>query len=126
MKEGTRRALWVLLAVFMALTFYGIFNAGNPRSLFRLLVTDPAYDFALTLGLGVAVAVLVVLLTMGRENSFRHLLDLNAAYMKELRRKRHSDEQIAESLLAELGSRPGGLLHALAKRRVMRYLSKLS
>jgi hypothetical protein len=126
MKDSVRRFLWILLAVFMALTFYGIFNAGNPRSLFRLVVRDPGYDVAVTVGLSVVVAILVVLLTAGREQTLRHLLDMNADYMRELRRKGHSDEQIAESFLAELKVRKGGLLYSLAKNRTLRYLSKLT
>jgi hypothetical protein len=125
MRESVRRILWVLLAVFMGLTFYGIFNAGNPRSLFRLAVPDPSYDVAVTLGLSAVVAVLVVLLTMGREQSLRHQLDLNAERMRELRRSGRSDQEIAESFLEALQVRKGGLLYTLAKRQVMRYLSRL-
>jgi hypothetical protein len=125
MRESVRRILWVLLAVFMGLTFYGIFNAGNPRSLFRLAVPDPSYDVAVTLGLSAVVAVLVVLLTMGREQSLRHQLDLNADHMRELRKSGKSDEAIAESFLEALQVRRGGVLYGLAKRQVMRYLSKL-
>jgi len=124
-KDSIRRLVWILLAVFMGLTFYGIFNAGNPRSIFRLVVRDPGYDIALTLGLSSVVAILVILLTVQREQSLRHLLELNAGYMRELRGKGHSDEQIAESFLAELKVNKGGFLYSLAKNRVMRYLSKL-
>jgi hypothetical protein len=67
----------------------------------------------------------VVLLTMGREQTLRHLLDLNADYMRQLRRKGQPDERIAESFLTELRVREGGILYSLAKNRVMRYLSKL-
>jgi hypothetical protein len=125
MKDTVRRVLWILLAVFMVLTFYGIFNAGNPRSMFRLIVRDPGYDVAVTLVLSLVVAALVVLLTIQREQSLRHLLDLNADYIRELRRKGKSDAEIADSFLAELKVRKGGLLFSLAKNRVMRYLSKL-
>jgi hypothetical protein len=125
MKDTVRRVLWILLAVFMVLTFYGIFNAGNPRSMFRLIVRDPGYDVAVTLVLSLVVAALVVLLTIQREQSLRHLLDLNADYIRELRRKGKSDVEIADSFLAELKVRKGGLLFSLAKNRVMRYLSKL-
>lgn len=126
MKDSARRVLWILLAVFMVLTFYGIFNAGNPNSLFRLVVPDPGYDVAITVGLSVVVAVLVVLLTAAREQTLKNLLDVNADYMRELRRKGHTDEQIAESFLAELKVRKGGILYSLAKSRTMRYLSKLT
>ena len=126
MKDSVRRALWILLAAFMVLTFYGIFNAGNPNSLFRLVVPDPAYDVSVTVGLSVVVAILVVLLTAAREQTLKNLLDMNADYMRELRRKGHTDEQIAESFLAELKVRKGGILYSLAKNRTMRYLSKLT
>ncbi len=125
MKAPVRTVLYVLLAALCLLTFYGIFNAGNPNSLFRLVVPDPAYDVAVTVGLGVAVGALVVALTASRQNSLTNLLDLNRRYILELRAKGRTDEQIAESFLEELGSR-AGVLHTLAKRRVLRYLSKLS
>ena len=82
---------------------------------------------ALSMGLGVAlvVAVLVILLTTQREQSLRHLLDLNVEYIRELRRKGKSDVEIAESFLTELKVQKGGLLYSLAKNRVMRYLSQL-
>lgn len=125
MRDSVRRILWILLAVFMGLTFYGIFNAGNPRSLFRRMVPDPGYDVAVTLGLSAVVAGLVVFLTMGREQSLRHQLDLNAERMRELQRSGKSDAEIAESFLEALQVRKAGLLYGLAKRQVMRYLSKL-
>ena len=125
MKDPVRKLLWVLLALFMGLSFYGIFNAGNPRSLFRLVVRDPGYDITVTLGLSAVVAVLVVVLTMGREQTLRRVLDQNADYMRVLRERGQSDLQIAESFLDELQARKGGLLYRLAKRRAMRYLSRL-
>jgi hypothetical protein len=125
MRDSVRRILWILLVVFMGLTFYGIFNAGNPRSLFRLAVPDPGYDVAITLGLSAVVAALVVFLTMQREQSLRHQLDLNVEHMRELRRSGRSDREIAESFLEALQVRKGGFLYGLAKRQVMRYLSRL-
>ena len=124
MKDSVRKVLWVLLAVFMVLAFYAIFNAGNPNSLFRLIVADPGYDVLITLILGGCVFVLVIALTAGRKSSIRHLLEINSEYIRELRGKGRSDVEIAESFLTEMGSK-GGLLHSLAKWRVLRYLSKL-
>jgi ABC-type dipeptide/oligopeptide/nickel transport system permease component len=124
MKDSVRTVLWVLLAVFMVLTFYAIFNAGNPNSLFRLIVEDPGYDVLITLILGACIFVLAIALTAGRKSTIQHLLEINKDYIRQLRSKGRSDVEIADSFLSEMGSK-GGLLHGLAKRRVLRYLSKL-
>lgn len=125
LRRSTRNLLYGLLVLFLVLTFYSIFNAGNPNSLFRFLVGNASYDLVITLGLGVGIGVLVVLITASREeNSLRNLLDINADHIRRLRRKGKTDIEIAESFLGELGSR-SGFLHGLAKRRVLRYLSKL-
>jgi hypothetical protein len=124
MKDSVRAVLWILLAVFMVLAFYAIFNAGNPNSLFRLIVEDPGYDVLITLILGACIFVLAIALTAGRKNTIQHLLEINKDYIYELRSKGRSDVEIADSFLSEMGSK-GGLLHGLAKRRVLRYLSKL-
>jgi hypothetical protein len=109
----------------MILTLYAIFNTGNPQSLFRVVIEDPAYDVAVTVGSALCVGVLVILLTASREqNSIEHLLEINTDYIRQLRRKGRSDAEIAASFLENIGSR-SGLLHRLAKRRVLRYLSKL-
>jgi hypothetical protein len=120
----TRRVLLVLLAVLIALTFYAIFNAGNPRSLFRYVLRDARYDVAVTLALSAGIVVLVLLLTAGRFDRLKGLLDLNRSYIEELRREGKSDGEIAESFLNELKA-PAGFLRAIAKRRVLRYLSRL-
>jgi hypothetical protein len=124
MKDSVRKTLWILLAVLLLLCFYAIFFAGNPNSLFRLLIEDPRYDVLITLVLGASIFALVVVLTATRQSALRHLLEINVDYIRELRRKGRSDGEIADSFLSELGSR-GGFLHRLAKRRVLRYLSKL-
>jgi uncharacterized membrane protein YccC len=125
LKRSTRILLYVLLIVFMLLTLYSIFNTGNPDSLFRVILSDPAYDLVIAVGLALCVGVLVILITASREhNSLEHLLDINSEYIHELRSRGRTDTEIAESFLDKLGSRQG-LLHRLAKRRVLRYLSKL-
>jgi hypothetical protein len=124
MKNSTRRALFILAVILLALDFYAIFNAGSPRSLFRLLTADPRYDVPITLALSVAVVALALLLTAERSSRLKSLLDLNRGYILELRGKGKSDEEIADSFLNELKA-PRGLLRSLARTRVMRYLSKL-
>lgn len=124
MKESVRRFLFILVVVLLALDFYAIFNAGNPRSLFRLLTADARWDVPITLALSVAAVALVLVLTAGRSSRLKGLLDMNRDYILELRAKGRSDAQIAESFLNELKA-PTGLLRSLARGRVMRYLSKL-
>jgi hypothetical protein len=108
----------------MVLTFYAIFNTGNPRSLFRYLLRDSGYDVAITLVLSFSVVVLVLVLTAERTGRLKGMLDMNRDYILELRRKGKSNEEIAESFLNELKA-PPGVLRSLARGRVMRYLSKL-
>ena len=124
MKETTRRALFILLVAMMALTFYAIFNAGNPRSLFRFIIPGTRYDIVITLLLSFGVIVLVLVLTAERTGRLKGLLDLNRDFILELRRKGKSDGEIAESFLNELKA-PAGVLRSLARGRVLRYLSKL-
>jgi hypothetical protein len=124
MKETSRKALFILLVALMVLTFYAIFNTGNPRSLFRYLLRDSGYDVAITLVLSFSVVVLVLVLTAERTGRLKGMLDMNRDYILELRRKGKSNEEIAESFLNELKA-PPGVLRSLARGRVMRYLSKL-
>ena len=124
MKEPTRRTLFILLIVLMALTFYAIFNAGNPRSLFRCLIRDTGYDVAITLVLSFGVVVIVLILTAERTGRLKGMLDMNRDYILELRRKGRSDAEIADSFLSELKA-PPGLLRSLVRGRVLRYLARL-
>ena len=124
MKDTTRRALFILVVVLLALDFYAIFNAGSPRSLFRLLIADTRYDVSITLVLSIAVVALALVLTAGRASRLRGLLDMNRDFILELRGKGRSDGEIADSFLNELKA-PAGLLRSLARGRVIRYLSKL-
>jgi hypothetical protein len=124
MKETTRRALFILVVVLLALDFYAIFNAGSPRSLFRLLIADTRYDVSITLVLSIAVVALALVLTAGRTSRLKGLLDMNRDFILELRGKGRSDGEIADSFLNELKA-PAGLLRSLARGRVIRYLSKL-
>jgi hypothetical protein len=124
-KRSWRTVFFVLLGIFAVLTFYAIFNTGNPNSIFRLIVEDTSFDLFITVGLAVVVGALVILITATREESnLSHLLQVNEDYIRQLRRKGKTNAEIAESFLSELGSR-SGILHRLAKRRVLRYLSKL-
>jgi hypothetical protein len=124
-KSVLRVTLFILVILLLLLTFYGIFNAGNPNSIFRLVIKDPGYDVTITVALAVCSFALIMVLTAGGGQSrLRALLEVNRDHIESLRRKGKSDAYIAESFLSELGVK-SGILYRLARRRVLRYLSKL-
>ena len=127
MKQSVQWIVTALLIVFLIFTFYAIFNVGNPRSFFRLIVSDPAHDTIITISLATVVALLGMVLYAGRmqaQNPIKHLLEINADYIRELREQGKSEEYIAESFLKEMGSKRG-FMHSLAKRKVLKYLSRI-
>ena len=125
MNQRTQWVLYILLVPFTAFVFYGIFNAGNPHSLFRIFIPDPAYDLTVTLGFGIVVAVLAISLFAGRnENPLKGILEMNREHVQNLRNRGLSEPEIAESFLKEIGSTKG-FMHWVVKRRIIRYLSKL-
>lgn len=125
MRQSVQWTLYGVLIVVMLATFYTILNAGNPHSLLRYLVADPSYDVSIALGLGAVVGVIAItLFTVRRESPLRSMLEANVDYIHKLRRKGRSEEDIALSFLKEIGSTRGPL-HLLAKRRVLKHLSRL-
>jgi hypothetical protein len=125
MKESNRKIVYIFLAAFMVITFYLIFNAGNPKSLLRIFIEDTSYDITVTLFCGMIIVIMVVLLTSGRrESAIEGLLDKNVEYIRTLRGKGKSDLFIAEDFLKSAGVGKG-LIRILAKKRVLRYLYKM-
>ncbi|HUX13389.1 MAG TPA: hypothetical protein VMW87_10190 [Spirochaetia bacterium] len=125
MRQSLQWVFYGLLCVLMLATFYAILNAGSPHSLLRYIVRDPAYDVSIALGLGIVVgAIAITLYTVRRESPLKTMLESNVEYIHKLRRKGKSEEDIALSFLNEIGSRRGPL-HLIAKRRVLKHLSRL-
>jgi hypothetical protein len=127
MKQTGQWILTTFLILFLILTFYSIFNTGNPKSFFRIIIPNSSYDVAITLVLGVMVAALAMVLYAARvqsQNPLKHLLEINEGYIQELRQEGKSEDYIAESFLKELGSKKG-MIHSLAKRRVLKYLTRI-
>ena len=127
MKTTTRNLLYALLAVLVVPTFYSIFNMGNPNSLFRHIVPDPAYDRLITVALALSMAAIgLIISTQTRsDRSLEHMLDINADHIRELRRKGRSNEEIADEFIEKMGIEKKGFLYRMAKRRVLRHLSKM-
>jgi hypothetical protein len=125
MKQSTQWVLYILLIPFTAIVFYGIFNAGNAHSLFRVFISNPAYDLTVTLVFGVAIGGIAIALFSGRtESPLKNILELNIEHVKALRSQGMSENEIAESFLHEIGSSKG-FMHWFVKRRIVRHLSRM-
>ncbi len=125
MSSWTRKVLYFFLAFLMMIDFYLIFNAGNPNSFLRIIIKDTSYDVTVTVAVSILIAA--ISLSMMRDsdqNSIKKILQRNTEHITELRNNNRSNEEIAESLLKELGAERG-FSHFLLKRRVLRYLSKM-
>lgn len=118
----------VLLILLLFPAFYSIFNVGNPKSIFRFIIKDPAYDLSLSLalcGMIAALAVSLYTLRLKEQSPIIQLLNSNIEYIKQLRNKGKTDEEIAESFLNQLTTKHG-FLYKLAKKRVKKYLAELT
>ena len=127
MKPTTRRLLYIILVILVPITFYSIFNMGNPNSLFRHIVPDPRYDKLITVGLAIAMAAIGLILSSQatRDRSLEHMLDINSDHIRELKKQGRSDESIADEFLEKMGITPGGMLYRMARRRVLKHLSRM-
>ncbi len=114
----------ILIIAIGFLAFYTILNAGNPESFLRVLFPDPQSDIYIALISSVLVFLLgfVVFYSRDREG-FRHLLELNQDKIRKMRKKEMTDQEIAESILAAMGSRTG-YRHNLARKKLLLYLSE--
>ena len=116
--------VYVLLIVIGVVAMYSILNAGNPNSLLRPLFPDPAQDIYVAMGSSLVVFVLGFIVFFNRDSQgFRNLIEMNAERVREFRQKGKSDEEIADSILAAMGSRKG-YKHNLARKKLIVYLSQ--
>lgn len=119
-----RKILYGMLVLLAVVTFYSIFNTGNPASLWRFLIKDRSYDIFITVVLGASVAFVGILLSSGsRDEVFSEMLETNADYIRRLRKQGKSDDYIAEDFLRNMGSRKG-VVHGIAKKKVLRFLNR--
>jgi len=112
--------VYILLILTGLITFYALFNVGNPHSLFRVIFKSGAYDFYVAVGGSLVVFLLGFLIFYFRQQEgFTELLWLNRERIQTLRRKGYSDEQIAEDLLSALGMKKGYRYNMTKKRLVL-------
>ncbi len=113
-----------LMAVVGLVAMYSLLNTGNPDSLLRPFIPNPQD------GLYVAVVSSAVVFVFGffvfysrDREGFRHLVKLNADRIRDSRRQGKNDEQIADAILAAMGS-SRGYRHNLARKKLMIALSE--
>ncbi len=103
---------------------YSLLNIGNPDSLLRLLFSDAGYDFYVAVISSVLVFVIGFFVFYSRDREgFRQLIQLNADQIHEARNNGKSDEEIAVSILAAMGS-TSGYRHNLARKKLVIALSE--
>ena len=116
--------IYVLIIIVGLVAMYSLLNAGNPESLLRPFFPDPKYDLYVAMISSVLVFILGFFVFFSRDQeSFRQLVALNAEKIKELREAGKKDEDIADSILAAMGSH-GGYKHNMARKKLLIYLSE--
>ena len=116
--------IYVLMVIIGLVAMYSLLNAGNPDSLLRPIFPDPKYDLYVAMTSSVLVFILGFFVFFSRDQeSFRQLVELNAEKIKALREAGKKDEEIADSILATMGSY-GGYKHNMARKKLLIYLSE--
>lgn len=116
--------IYVLMIMIGLVAMYSLLNAGNPDSLLRPFFPDPKYDVYVAIVSSVVVFILGFFVFFSRDQeSFRQLVALNAEKIRELRTEGKKDEEIADSILAAMGSY-SGYKHNLARKKLLIYLSE--
>ena len=116
--------IYGLMILIGLVAMYSLLNTGNPDSLLRPFIPDPKDDFYVAVISSVLVFVLGFFVFYARDREgFRELVALNADQIRNYRQKGKSDEEIADSLLAAMGS-IGGYRHKLARKKLIISLSE--
>jgi hypothetical protein len=103
---------------------YSILNAGNPDSLLRPFLPDPGHDVYVAVVSSVLVFILGFFVFFSRDQAgFRQLVEVNGDKIRSLRRQGKSDAEIADSILAVMGS-TSGYRHNLARKKLIIALSE--
>ena len=118
--------LYIIYAMMILIGFiamYSLLNTGNPDSLLRPVFPDPKDDLYVAIVSSLLVFILGFFVFYSRDREgFRQLVELNADQIHKLRKNGKSDEEIADSILAAMGSR-SGYRHNLARKKLIIYLS---
>ena len=116
--------IYGLMVIIGLVAMYSLLNIGNPDSLLRLLYSDSIYDFYVAVISSVSVFVLGFFVFYSRDREgFRQLIHVNADQIHEARKKGKSNEEIADAILAAMGS-TGGYRHNLSRKKLVIALSE--
>jgi hypothetical protein len=116
--------VYVLIIAIGLLAFYTIFNAGNPESVLRSFFPEPQTDAYIALIASFLVFVLGFIVFYSRDREgFQSLIEANQERIRSMRSRKKTDEEIADSILAAMGS-TGGYRHNLARKKLLLYLSE--
>ncbi len=116
--------IYVLMIIIGLVAMYSLLNAGNPDSLLRPFFPDPKYDLYVAIVSSVLVFILGFFVFFARDQeSFRQLVAMNAEQIRQLRTEGKKDEEIADSILAAMGSY-SGYKHNMARKKLLIYLSE--
>jgi hypothetical protein len=116
--------VYALLIGVGLLAMYSLLNAGSSNSLLRSVFSDPSMDIYVAVGSSLVVFVLGFVVFFNRDSQgFRNLIEMNGDRVKQLRSKGRTDEEIADSILAAMGS-SSGYRHNIAKKKLVVYLAQ--
>jgi len=112
------------MAFFGFLAMYTLLNAGNPEGLLRPIFPDPMDDVYIAIFTSLTVFILGFFVFFLRDQEgFQQLVEINGDRIRKLRKRKKSDEEIANSILQALAIR-SGYRYNLAKKKLIIYLSK--
>ena len=115
--------IYGLMIVIGLVAMYSLLNTGNPDSLLRPIIPDPAHDVYVAVVSSVLVFILGFFVFFFRDQEgFQQLIELNADRIRSMRKQKKTDAQIADSILAAMGS-TGGYRHNMARKKLMAYLA---
>lgn len=123
MSKALMNIVYALMISVGLLAMYTLLNAGNSNSLLRSVFPDPSWDIYVAVISSLIVFVLGFVVFFTRDSQgFRNLITLNGDRVRQLRNEGRTDEEIAVSILAAMGS-ISGYRHNLAKKKLVIYLA---
>jgi len=118
------KIIYVLLIAVGLVAMYSLLNAGNPDSLLRPVFPDPAKDVYVAMISSFIVFILGFVVFFSRDSQgFQNLIEMNGDKVRQLRKEGRTDEEIADSILAAMGSYRG-YKHNMARKKLVVYLSR--